>query len=451
MSGDELPGGWEQRPLSSVLSEPMSNGRSVPDATHGFPVLRLTALKGGRVDLSERKIGSWSEAQASRFKVREGDFLVARGNGSLALVGRGGLVDAIPDPVAYPDTLIRIRVRPDALSTDWLRLVWNSEVVRRQIESTAHTSAGIHKVNQQALASIQLPIPPLAEQKRIVAKVEELLASVNAARDRLARVPDILKRFRQSVLAAASSGALTSDWRNAHATSTAADLVETLRGKCRTEWLEPGFETRPESDLPQGWSFLALRNLGNWATGGTPSRSRRDFWDRGTVPWISPKDMKRPVLEDSQEHVTPKAVSGTRLALLPRGTVLFVVRGMILAHTFPVALTAVPTTINQDVRSLIPSSGIDPRYLLVALQREAMWILFAVKEATHGTLRLESETLHQWPIPMPPTQEQMEIVRRVETLFSLSDNIARGLFAATVRADRIAQAILAKAFRGELT
>jgi Type I restriction modification DNA specificity domain len=250
MREDELPEGWAEVPLASVLSEPMANGRSVPDAIHGFPVLRLTALKGGRVDLSERKIGSWSEVEASRFRVREGDFLVARGNGSLALVGRGGLVEEVPDPVAYPDTLIRVRVRPDSLSTDWLRLVWNSQLVRRQIESTAHTSAGIHKVNQQELASILLPIPPLPEQKRIIAKVEGLLASVNASRERLARVPAILKRFRKSVHAAACAGRLTEKWRdNGPRSSIHGDPTE--RGGVDPSDLRVAAFLR--GDLPESW------------------------------------------------------------------------------------------------------------------------------------------------------------------------------------------------------
>src|SRR5438477_10659089 len=105
---DGPPGGWARAKLGELLEEPMANGRSVPDGS-GFPVLRLTALKGGRVDLRERKRGAWGAQDASRFRVRNGDFLIARGNGSLALVGRGGLVEDEPDPVAYPDTAIRVR------------------------------------------------------------------------------------------------------------------------------------------------------------------------------------------------------------------------------------------------------------------------------------------------------------------------------------------------------
>ena len=85
----ELPEGWCWASLDELLSEELANGRSVPTDDAGFPVLRLTALKHGRVDLRERKGGAWSALDAAPFTVRLNDFLVSRGNGSLSLVGRG--------------------------------------------------------------------------------------------------------------------------------------------------------------------------------------------------------------------------------------------------------------------------------------------------------------------------------------------------------------------------
>src|SRR5690606_37328580 len=80
-----IPEGTRTRPLSEVLEVPLSNGRSVPSRDGGFPVLRLTALKEDGVDLAERKGGAWGRADALRFLVKQGDFLIARGNGSLRI------------------------------------------------------------------------------------------------------------------------------------------------------------------------------------------------------------------------------------------------------------------------------------------------------------------------------------------------------------------------------
>lgn len=166
---------WTESPVSDLLSEPLANGRSVLDAPRGFPVLRLTCLRDGTIDLSERKIGAWTKEGAKRFLVRRGDFLVSRGNGSLSHVGRGGLVQVEPDGVAYPDTLIRVRVRNDVVEPSFLQLVWNSRVVRSQIESAAHTTAGIWKISQGDIEAFTLPVPSLDEQREIVRRAEELL------------------------------------------------------------------------------------------------------------------------------------------------------------------------------------------------------------------------------------------------------------------------------------
>lgn len=162
----ELPEGWCWASVEELIVDPLANGRSVPTREDGFPVLRLTALRDGKIDLSERKGGDWTEEQAAQFLVRDGDFLVSRGNGSLERVALGGHVrDA--DPVAFPDTLVRIRPS-QSLTDNYFATVWASPGVRGQVEKKAKTTAGIHKVSQGDLGSIVIPVAPQGEQTAIV-------------------------------------------------------------------------------------------------------------------------------------------------------------------------------------------------------------------------------------------------------------------------------------------
>jgi type I restriction enzyme S subunit len=123
---------------------------------------------------------------------------------------------------------------------------------------------------------------------------------------------------------------------------------------------------------------------------------------------------------------------------------------MILAHTFPVAITDSTLTINQDLKALIPVKKETGEYLFIAIKSIAKNILFATKEATHGTRRIETQVLQNWAIPWPPLEEQEEIVRRVENLFQKCDQIEARYQTAKAYTDKLTQAILAKAFRGEL-
>lgn len=203
-----FPEGWQNVQLVDVLSESLTNGKSTPNAENGFPVLRLTALKDGRIDLRERKIGAWTKEQAKNYLVKRGDFFVSRGNGSLHLVGRGGLVEQEPDDVAYPDTLIRIRVSPTDCDINYLRTIWNSNFIRNQIETTARTTAGIYKINQKDLESFTFPLPPLEEQRRIVAEVERRLSVAREVETVVEKALARSTRLRQAVLKSAFEGKL---------------------------------------------------------------------------------------------------------------------------------------------------------------------------------------------------------------------------------------------------
>ena len=203
-----LPDGWCWATLDQLLVRPLANGRSVRTAAQGFPVLRLTALKGDRIDLKERKVGEWTAEQAESYRVERGDFLVSRGNGSINLVGRGGLVDSEPDPVAYPDTLIRVRVNTEGYEPRLFAIVWNSLTVRSQVERKAKTTAGIHKVNQHDLVSCVIPLPPKAEQSRLLEEIEK---QFSIASDVEHAVPGALSHcggLRRSILAWAFAGKL---------------------------------------------------------------------------------------------------------------------------------------------------------------------------------------------------------------------------------------------------
>lgn len=165
-------------------------------------------------------------------------------------------------------------------------------------------------------------------------------------------------------------------------------------------------------------SVVALGEVVDFYSGGTPSKSKPEYWT-GDVPWFSAKDLKKSRLSDSIDHVSPAAFTSTPLRKVPAGTVVMVVRGMILAHTVPIAVLEVDAAINQDLKALVPRTDIEPSYLAGMLSAQHSSILSQVSTAAHGTKKLDTRVLEQIQIPLPTITEQRRIASILENADAL--------------------------------
>ena len=167
-------------------------------------------------------------------------------------------------------------------------------------------------------------------------------------------------------------------------------------------------------ELPPGWEMRRLRECGDWLSGGTPSKSKPEYWG-GEIPWVGPKDLHIQYIDDAEEHVTDAGVAnGTRT--VPEGTVLIVVRSMALANRLQIALTRRRVAFNQDIKAIVPGERLRPRFLLHALWGFHDEIHALVDEASHGTKRLRTEVLGEFAIAVPPIDEQERIEAVLGTL-----------------------------------
>jgi len=166
------------------------------------------------------------------------------------------------------------------------------------------------------------------------------------------------------------------------------------------------------SQAAKTYRLVPLREAGNWCSGGTPSKNNREYWG-GDFPWISPKDMKSDVIEGTIDGLTEAALTD-RVIRIPQDSILIVVRGMILAHSFPIALTGCEATFNQDMRALVPSVDFAPLFLFHWFHWHKRRLLNLVTETTHGTKRLPTDILHCESVPKPPLSDQEEIVCKLE-------------------------------------
>ena len=140
-----------------------------------------------------------------------------------------------------------------------------------------------------------------------------------------------------------------------------------------------------------GPTMVRLRDLGGWSGGNTPSKANAVYWTNGTVPWVSPKDMKVDEITSSEDRVSDTALKEGRVSLLPEGSVLIVTRSGILSHTLPVAVTKTSVSINQDLKALTPKLGVSPKYVAHALRGASRRILKeALRRKVWVGLRVQS-------------------------------------------------------------
>ena len=187
--------------------------------------------------------------------------------------------------------------------------------------------------------------------------------------------------------------------------------------------IKRGYKQTEIGVIPEDWEVERLGNIGHWFSGGTPSMANDQYWN-GQIPWVSAKDMKVARIRDSILHVTAKAIgNGTRLA--PPETLLMVVRGMILAHTFPVAVATRPIAFNQDIKALTVRVGIDSEFILRWLQANAQRVLEIASESTHGTKRIPSSDLFSMKIALPPLPAQHSIAGALSDADALIESLER--------------------------
>lgn len=194
--------------------------------------------------------------------------------------------------------------------------------------------------------SVQVPLFEKGDKKasKVAAKVEEVVGEgFDVAKfvenfEVLVEAAGSTRHLKELILQLAIRGRLSSG-----RTSSANDVVAELRRE-RLKLVTRGIRLRedlaPIADeelpyaAPQGWLWVRMCELGGFLGGGTPSKANPEFW-KGSLPWVSPKDMKRPYINDAEDHISLKAVEGSAAKLIPAQSILYVVRGMILAHFLP--------------------------------------------------------------------------------------------------------------------
>lgn len=364
--------------IAELIAEPLRTGLSrAGSATSTHVGLTLSSVRNGRLDLTATKPIDLTPGEEHKYQVRTGAFYVVRGNGRLSLVGRGALApDDISTQVAFPDLLIEVVPDPSLIDSRYLALVWNEGAVRSDIEGRARTSSGIHKINLANLRSVRLPVPSLANQRRIVAVLSEQLTANDAAKVGTSSRLEVAASLRIRAYKVAF-----------------ADCVPLSVGP-RLDW------------PPTGWAWQTLTDIARLETGHTPSRSRPDWWT-GDIPWIALPDIRRldgQIAVATAETTNADGIANSSARILPTDTV-------VMSRTASVGFVTRmgrPMATSQDFVNWVCGPDLDPEFLMHLLIRSRDEIRALSSGAIHKTVYFP--TVRAFRVCVPAIDEQRRIV-----------------------------------------
>ena len=417
---EELPQGWESVKLGEITSKVGSGstprGGSESYETKGVPLIRSMNVRFE--GFTAEGLAFLNKAQAEALDaatVEAGDVLL---NITGASIGRVTQTPPSMNSARVNQHVCIIRPKPE-LDAAFLARFLASPAVQRMIWTEQYG------VTRQALTKGQIldfdiPLPPSAEQQRIVAKLETLLGKVDASQQRLAKIPILLKRFRQSILAAACSGRLTADWR----------------------------EENPDA---AEWKAIELDELAERIQIGPfdTQLHKADYISNG-VPLINPTHIQ------SSRIVHDPDFSVSRTKLKELGNYVLAPNDIIMGRRGEMARCALVSenetgwlcgTGSLFVR---PKPNVCPAFLFLVL-RSPETKAFLEGESQGTTMsNLNLEILKSVPVSISSLPEQEEIVRRVEGLFALADQLEARFTKARAYVDKLTPSLLARAFSGQL-
>ncbi|MBK6714997.1 MAG: restriction endonuclease subunit S [Burkholderiales bacterium] len=443
----ELPDSWVLAPLGSLLSAVTGGGTPSKANAENFrgsiPFMTVKDMHARFIEDTQDHITETALTESASTLV-PADTLIVASRMSLGKIARTKV------PVAINQDL-KALVLHEGINKTYIEYAWRASEARIRAMGTGTTVKGIRL---EDIRGLSVPLAPTNEQTRIADQLDTLLTRIKACNDHLDAIPGLLKRFRQAVLDAAMTGSLTETCHQEQQPHDAGAVVairlaaEKAPVSRKLQEFILNHPPLPAVDgLPEGWLRTHVGMIGSVSNGSTPSRGKPEYWN-GDIPWVSSGEVANAAITGTREAITRAGFDNSSVRLLPAGTVLVAMIGEGKTRGQS-ALLKIPACINQNVAGVIPVPDlIDPRYLWYWFQRQ-----YEVTR-THGNgsgpKALNCDRIRELEVVLPPLNQQLEIVQRIDSLFGVAAQIENLHRTARSRAKQIAPQVLTIAFRGDL-
>ena len=462
-----LPDGWAETTIGEII-EP-SKEKVNPLEIKAVPYISLEHIEKDTGKLLGH--GSSTDVRSSKTKFTRGDLLYGKLRPYLNKV-------YISDFEGVCSTDLLVFPKKELLSNTFFLYRF---LCRDFVNYTSHNVSGVNlpRVNFQTLSQFKILLPPLSEQNRIVAKIEELFTKLDAGKEELLQARARLKRYRQSVLKAAMDGKLTEDWRKKHGNEIvpASVLLDRVLKERREKWeaeqLEqmmikgkmpkddkwknkykepPGPDTSKLSELPEGWVWTNIQQLSK-VSGGLTKNSKRNTYPK-KLPYLRVANVYAHELR--LEEIKDIGVKKEELnrVLLKDGDMLVVEGNGSPDQIGRVAIWngSISPCAHQNhiIKARFDPVEIGMYCIYWLLSIEGRKYISQVASSTSGLYTLSISKVQALPVPIPPLREQQVIIEEIDRYLSVADAVEAVVDAELKRSDALRQSILKQAFSGQL-
>lgn len=471
----ELPAGWSKATVGEVATLFRGVTYSKDQASNSPQIGMKPILRGNNIngELNFDDLVYVPEALiAPEQLISTGDIIFAMSSGSKHLVGKSAKARISFD--GGFGAFCGLLRATEAINKDFLHYVFQGSDFRRAISEISKGS-NINNLKREHILDFEFSCPPLAEQHRIVAKIEELFSELDQGVASLKTAREQLKVYRQSLLKNAFEGKLTAAWRAAHCDQleTATALQQRIARERQTryqqqlaDWQTAG-QTGPKPkrpkplppltaeeladlpELPEAWGWVKTGDLGTLGTGVTPLKSRTDFYTGGTIPWVTSGALNANYVTEASDYVTSIALRETNLRLYPKHALLVALYGEGKTRGKCSELLIEATT-NQAIAAIVLDGT------AAILRPYIKWYF----QKNYGDIRLKSSggvqpnlnlgIIENTCVPICSLAEATQLVEIIESKLSEADQLDQTLATALQQADALRQSILKKAFCGQL-
>lgn len=413
----ELPNGWARAQLNELVDlNPKQNFDD--ELTAGFvPMSHAPTNFRDKLRFDER---NWGEIKKAYTNFKDGDVIFAKVTPCFEN-GKAALVNGLPNGIgAGSSEFFVLRPSSAEVSAKYMLALIKCHEFMREGAANMTGAVGLRRVPKQFVENYVVHVPPAAEQIRIVQKLDELLTQVDTLRARVDTIPALLKRFRQSILAAATSGRLTNN----------------VEG----------------SELPSGWELVDFSSVISDLRYGTAKKSEYNGGEVGVlrIPNIGENCINLNDLKSS--NFSPIEINklslkqGDVLLIRSNGSVELVGKSAVVGPKEEGLLFA-----GYLIRVRLNTEKVTAKYVDFWLKSPAVrQIIETTARSTSGVNNINSEEIKSLKFTIPPLVEQTELVWHIEKLFAFADQLEAKVSSAKSRINLLTQSILAKAFRGEL-